>query len=273
MLARLCVLMIGLAPYTALAHAEGEEVAGPPPAIAAFGVTAGFPSFQTVAVSISLQAQYVGLQLKGSLTSAGPYFGFQARGYPPVPVPVPLYIGVGAGFYGPNTTVFGVVGAHVPLSLNLRLDVEGGVAQVPLLDKREIVPYVSIGLSYAFPVPAVVGSGSASSVARAVSSTGSTATCTEPGEPDRSGLADAVKSTVRGFIESARATYGSVYADLRYDYDIRGTKVSGDVGTVEIRYSGSVRTIATGQRESAKGVATARYRWNGCSWRELGVEY
>lgn len=254
---------------------ETETLTSAPPAIGAFGVTAGFPSYQTVAVSFSVQSQFVGLQLKGSLTPVGPYFGFQLRGYPPVPFPVPVYVGAGAGFYGPNTTLFAVVGAHVPLSLAMRLDVEGGVAQVPLLEKRQIVPYVSLGVSYAFPLPAAPPPGQVTAIdtVRGDGFGGKVVACAEVTEPDRGALRGAVKRTVREFLDSARATYGSIYTGLRYDYDIVDTSVSGDIGTVEVKYSGSVKTIANGERESASGTATARYRWTGCAWRPAGLRY
>ena len=36
------------------------------PAVFAVGISAGFPAYQTLALNVSLQAQFVGAQLKGS---------------------------------------------------------------------------------------------------------------------------------------------------------------------------------------------------------------
>ena len=244
----------------------------PPPVLGAFGVSVGFPSYQTVAGYISVQDQYVGFQLEGSYTAVGPYVGLELRGYPPVPVPVPLFVGIGGGYYGGNVTYFGTVGAHVPLSLHVRLDVEGGLANVPLLARRSWAPYLSVGVSYAFPfVPTYGGYGPEAAGHLSVAPSGPA--CVKTGTPDRSALLGAFHRTLQGFLDSARATYGSVYTDLHYSYDVTSVSVSGDRGTVKIHYSGSVRTIATGKKESASGNASAVYRWNGCGWSTVDVRY
>src|SRR5690606_26709210 len=244
-----------------------QTVEGPPPALAAFGVSAGFPSYQTIAPVVSLQSGHFGVQFKASWTPAGPYVGVQLRGYPAVSLPVPIFAGVGAGFYGSDISYHAAVGAHVPLGLSLRLDLEAGVAFVPLLDERRIAPHLVAGLSYAVPVETGVGGGVASGRRDLAT------TCTEPAEPESGALSDAVKRVVDEWILSARATYGSVYSDLSYSYRIVSSTVNGDVGEVEITYSGSVREIATGQRHSASGRASATFRWNGCSWSNTGVSY
>jgi hypothetical protein len=99
------------------------------------------------------------------------------------------------------------------------------------------------------------------------------ASCAEPRPPDEAALRGALKRTVANFLDSARATYGSVYADLEYSYDITATRVSGDNGSVTIHYSGSVRNIASGQREHASGTASASFRWYGCGWSRTGIDY
>lgn len=240
------------------------------PALFAVGLSGGFPSYQTVALSASLQAQFVGVQLKGSWTAAGPYVGGQLRIYPPVPLPLPLYLGVGGGFYGPNASYHAVLGSHVPLGKNLRLDVEAGAANVPLLAERRWAPHVALGVSYAFPVELTPGATAPEGAAHAES--GAASACTTPTEPDRSLIGAAVKSTIDDWIASARATYGSVYADLRYSYTT-STSGSGANATVAVSYRGSVREILTGVRHSASGTARATFRWNGCGWSNTGVEY
>ncbi len=245
----------------------------PPPVLGAFGVSAGFPSYQTVAGYLSAQYQYLGFQVKGSYTVVGPYVGLELRGYPPVPVPVPLFVGIGGGYYGGNVTYFATVGAHVPLSLHVRLDLEGGVANVPLLAKRTWAPYLSVGVSYAFPfVPTHGGYGP--EAAAPMSLAGSPGpVCEKSDTPDRGMLLEAFHRTLKGFLDSARATYGSIYTDLNYSFDITSVRISGDHGVVKIHYKGSVRTIATGKRESASGNASAVYRWNGCGWSTVDVSY
>ena len=262
---------------TAGASADGSSTTTvaddtPPPVLGAFGVSAGFPSYQTVAGYFSAQYRYLGFQLKGGYTPVGPYVGLELRGYPPVPVPVPLFVGIGGGYYGGNVTYFGTLGAHVPLSLDVRLDLEAGVANVPLLARRSWAPYLSIGLSYAFPfVPTHGGYGP--KAAGHLSVAGDAVTCEPTDTPDVSQLLPAFHRTLKGFLDSARATYGSIYTDLHYSFTITSTHISGKRGVVKIRYSGSVRTIATGKKESASGTATATYRWNGCSWSTEDVSY
>lgn len=248
-------------PATVQAH-------GAPPALAAVGLTAGFPSYQTVAPMFSVQAGHFGFQAKASWTPAGPFVGVQLRGYPPVPVPVPLYVGVGAGFYGRDLSYHAAVGAHVPLGLNLRLDLEGGVANVPLLGDRTWAPHLSLGLSYAFPVQTASGPGVAGAGANAP-----LPACQAPAQPDAEALPAAVARTVEEWLLSARATYGSVYTDLEYGYRIASTRLDGAAATVVIEYTGSVREIATGQRHEASGRATGTFAWKGCYWSNTGVSY
>lgn len=248
-----------------------------PPALLAVGVSGGFPSYQTAALAVSLQAQYVGIQVKGSWTPAGPFVGVQLRGYPPVPLPVPLYVGVGAGVYGASTSWHAALGTHVPLGRATRLDVEGGVASVPLLDGRAWAPHVAVGVSYAFALPSGRGSASAAAGDQAPDAVrdpqGAPATCAEAAGPDEAALMNAFRLTLQRWIDSARATYGSVYTDLRYDVDVTATTLEGNDATVRLRYRGSVQEIATGQRHEAEGEASATFRWSGCAWRNTGVSY
>lgn len=267
----LTALLVALLVAAAVAQAPAdasEADQDTTPALAAVGLSAGFPSYQTIAPTLSLQSGHFGFQAKASWTPAGPYVGLQVRGYPPVPVPLPVFVGVGAGFYGSDISYHAAVGAHVPLGLNLRFDIEGGVANVPLLDRRSWAPHLAAGVSYAFPVETSAGRS-----AEAAEAAARAPTCTSPGEPDQGALSDAVDRVVQEWILSARATYGSVYTDLSYDYTVKSTSVDGDRATVAVSYSGSVTEIATGKRHSASGEASATFRWNGCGWSNTGVSY
>lgn len=261
------------------AQDETVTLTSPAPALFSVGVSGGFPSYQTVAFSVSLQSSFIGLQAKASWTAAGPFVGLQLRGYPPVPIPVPLYVGVGMGVYGPNVSYHAALGAHVPLGRALRLDVEGGVAWVPLLDRRALAPHVAVGMSYAIPVDAaLITSGSdrdefGRTITERTPPRVSLPTCTEPREPDEGALNDAVGDLVDDWIASARATYGSVYTDLSYSYNVSSKSVSGTTATVKVSYRGSVSEIASGKRHSASGSATAEFRWTGCVWAGGAVSY
>lgn len=257
---------------------DGHEVTGEldstPPAIFSIGLSAGFPSYQTIALNASIQAQYVGLQLKGSWTAAGPYFGAQLRAYPPIPIPVPIFIGVGGGVYGDNLSYHAALGAHVPLSKNLRLDLEGGVANVPVLAERGWAPHLAVGVSYAFPVlSSTRTSESDDSLVGAPSAAPVAPSCSDPQEPDARLLSAAVDATVQDWLRSAQATFGSVYKDLSYSYRISGTSVNGANARASVSYSGSVTEILTGTRHSASGTARATFSWSGCRWVNTGVEY
>lgn len=251
----------------------GEETSGPPPALGAIGLGGGFPSFQTVAPYISIQAQYVGLQVKTSLTAVGPYFGFELRGYPPVPIAVPLFVGLGGGIYGGNTTYFATLGAHVPLSLHVRLDVEAGAANVPLLDKRTWAPYLSLGVSYAFPFEPTDTSVDFQVAAPLTIGGAPAPVCESEHPPGKGALVAAFHQTLANFLASARATYGSIYKDLKYSYTISSVAISGTRGRVVIHYHGSVVNIATGHKESASGTASATYFWTGCYWVTRSINY
>lgn len=254
--------------------AQGSgQASGPPPALGAIGLGGGFPSFQTVAPYISIQAQYVGLQVKTSLTAVGPYFGFELRGYPPVPIAVPLFVGVGGGIYGSNTTYFATLGAHVPLSLHVRLDVEAGAANVPLLDKRTWAPYLSLGVSYAFPFTPTDTSVDFQVAAPLTIGGAPPPVCDSEHPPSKATLVAAFHHTLANFLANARATYGSIYKDLQYSYQITSVGISGSRGRVVIHYHGSVVSIATGHKESASGTASATYVWTGCFWVTRSVNY
>ncbi len=257
---------------------DGEVVTGTlegaPPAVFSVGLSAGFPAYQTVALAASLQAQYVGVQLKGSWTAAGPYIGGQLRAYPPIPLPVPLFVGVGGGVYGPNASFHFALGGHVPLGQNLRLDVEAGIANVPLLAERSWAPHVAVGVSYAFPVELGASTGRTTERAtREAEVAPPSPACPAPTAPDPSGLGRAVSATVDSWLRSAQATYGSVYTDLSYSYRITDTQISGNSATVTVSYSGSVREILTGVRHQASGTASASFVWNGCGWSGGSVDY
>lgn len=270
--AALCTCAAAQAPV-ASESVEAVSVSDAPPALVAVGVSGGFPSYQTVALSVSLQSSFVGLQLKGSWTPAGPYLGVQLRGYPPIEAPVPIFVGVGAGIYGGNASYHAAVGTHVPLSLALRLDVEAGVASVPLLEARGWAPHVAVGVSYAFPVDLTAATRGPAGASSSRSSGSQTSGCAVSGPPDVGALSTAFERTLAEWLAGARATYGSVYTDLSYSYRVTSQSVSGDVGVVEIAYSGSVTAIGSGTVHEADGSATARFRWTGCGWSNTAVSY
>ena len=242
------------------------------PAVFAVGISAGFPAYQTVALNVSLQAQFVGAQLKGSWTPAGVYLGGQLRAYPPIPVPIPLYVGVGGGIYGPFASYHFAVGTHVPLGTALRLDLEGGVANVPQLDKRGWVPHLAAGISYAFPVELSAATGPTSATVGG-SAPQPAARCETPSEPNREQIPGVIDDMVDDFILSARATYGSVYTGLSYGYKIGSVRISGKTANVSVNYSGSVTEILTGTSHSASGTAKVQLTWTGCAWGGGSIDY
>lgn len=242
------------------------------PALVAIGVSGGFPAYQTVALTASLQVQFVGAQIKGSWTPAGPYFALQLRAYPPLEAPVPVFIGVGAGLYGSNVSYHAAVGTHVPLGPSLRLDAEAGLASVAVLGARRWAPHVAVGLSYAVPIE--FASAPAGGAGEAGSRAGTTAGgCPAPRPPDEDALIDAFERVLDDWLRSARATYGSVYTDLDYGYSVTSSVVTGSQGTVAISYSGSVRAIGSGTVHEAQGDAAASFRWTGCTWSNTSVDY
>lgn len=242
-----------------------------PLALASFGLNTGFPGYQRLAASVGIQYQFVGVQFKGGYTVAGPYLGFGLRGYPPLPLPVPVFAGIGGGFYGDSTSLELTIGAHVPVSEQFRINLEGGAARVSSFGEAQWLPFVSAGVSYvvAFNPAELAASRSESATPRASAG----GRCFSEGPPSETMLVQAFEQTLSRFIRNAEATYAGTYSDLNYNYRITDVTMSDKAGTVTIDYSGSVRTIAGGATESAAGSASASFSWNGCSWRRTSLDY
>ena len=81
----------------------------------------------------------------------------------------------------------------MPLGKNLRFDLEGGVANVPVLAERGWAPHLAVGVSYAFPVD--LGPASSSGAVTQPASAGAAApaaACSQPRDPDRNLISSAV---------------------------------------------------------------------------------
>lgn len=254
--------------------ASEEVVEDPPRGVAAFGVTAGFPAYRTMAASVSLQQQFAGLALRGGWTPwAGPFAGASLRAYPPLPVPAPTYLAAGANASRAGVAPFAAAGAHVPVSRNWRVDLEAGAAWTPLLDERQVAPYLTVGVSFATSVEIREAPEYGDGATTGIGASAPAPACEVEGPPEPAGLSGAVARTVSAFLEDARATYGSVYTGLRYDYELASTDLSGRDASVRVDYEGSVQPIAGGARQSASGMATVDFQWNGCGWRRTGLSY
>jgi hypothetical protein len=251
------------------APAAEVEAPGAVPAIAGFGVQFGFPGFRTAGVSGSLQARFAGLALRVGGGPGGVAIGVQARAYLPLPLAVPTFVGAGFDAYGGRLAPHAVVGVHVPFAERLRLDVEGGVAWVPLLDDRRIVPYLGVGVSYAFAIGLPPGEPGALERPSA----GARSPRCQPGPPDPDALDAAVAATVRRFVADAVGTYGSVYRGLRYRTEARAIAIDGDRATMGVAYEGSVIEILTGREVGAAGEAEVDFRWDGCRWLRTALRY
>ncbi len=241
------------------------------PVLLGVGLHSGFPGFNRFAAQASMQYRFFGMALKAAPTAAGLYFGGTLRGYVPVGGFVPIYAGVGGGIYGDSSELHLVLGGHVPVAERVRLDLEAGAARVSAFDTAQWLPWVSVGVSYVFPVAASdfrPGSG-APSTRTPLGPGSSMALC---GDPSESSLLAAFSRTINGFISSAEATYAGSYSDLQYDYRITDVDITGNSGYVAIRYSGSVRVIGGGI-ESASGSASASYEWTGCGWGRGAIHY
>ena len=203
------------------------------PAIASFGVAFGFPAYRTAGVTASVQAGAVGAAVHLAWGTAGFAAGVQARAYPPVPWPLPTYLAAGADLYAGRFAPHVALGAHVPVAERWRLDLEGGVAWTPLLDARQMVPYASLGVSYAVAVGLAPSSSSSTAGADAAPADHPGAGRCVPGEPDPA-LLDAA--------------------------------VDGTLATVVVAYSGSVIERLSGREVEASGTAEVDFRWGGCAW-------
>jgi hypothetical protein len=253
-------------------HDEADTEEEPVPALVSLGVEAGFPAYQTVAVRGAIQTGPFGMALRaGYGPGAGAYGGVTLRAYPPLPgMPVPIWVGGGGGLSAGGLVPHAAVGVHVPLARRLRLDVEGGAAWPELGLERTLTPHLAVGVSYAFATELRPVAGTRSGFGR--DDERRTASC-EPGPPDPSLLDAAFDRAVDGFLDDARATYGSLYRSLRYDLDPGRPDLDGDRATFDVDYDGSVVEIASGERISASGSATAVFRWTGCGWSLADLDY
>lgn len=273
----LAVLSLGVALAQSTEDA-GPEAAGQDSAevqeltVAAFGIAGGLPGYQAATALASVQYKWTGLAIRAGYGTAGVQASLDVRGYPPIPVPVPIYGALGVNIYGEGLGYHASFGAHLPITLQWRLDVEAGLAFAAFANGRSLAPQVLLGVSYAIPFdPAILAS---SRPAAATDAAGTPAAdAGAPCEPASAGVDRAVAAVVQNFLEDAQAGYGSVYTDLRYTYRIAGTTVSGDRASVEVAYGGSVVEIGTGERIPAEGVATLDLAWADCSWSSAGVSY
>ena len=252
------------------AVAQAEEPSDTVPALASFGVSAGFPSFQTFAASASLQSSFVGMAVRGGYgPNAGASIGATLRGYPPIPgSPVPVWIGAGAAATAGTVVPHVAAGAHIPVARRWRVDVEVGGAWSRLGVERSWVPHLVLGASYAFAVDVVPASAN-----RGRSTAGGRGAACTPGPADPALLSAALRRAETSFLNDARATYGSLYRGLRYSLDVVDNDVRGDEATIELRYEGSVVEIATGTRTEASGRASVSFRWDGCGWSTTDIDY
>lgn len=241
-------------------------------ATAAFGVVFGFPGYRTVGVAASLQAGAVGAAAHAAWGSAGLAFGAQVRAYPPVPWPLPTYLAAGADVYAGRVAPYAAVGAHVPLAQRWRLDLEGGVAWTPLLDRRQAAPYLSLGVSTAVAVGLAPALADAAAPDQAGAATNVVRACA-PEAPDPARLDAALAATVRAFVTDATATFGSVYRDLDYRLTVLRRDVRGDVATVAVAYEGQVVERLTGRAVTAAGTAEVDFRWRRCGWVRSALRY
>ena len=243
------------------------------PASVMVSLHGGLPAYRSVGVGVALKADQFGVALRGAWGSVGPAFGAQARWYPPLPAPLPLYLGLGVDVYDGGVTPHGVVGAHVPLGPNWRFDLEGGAARASLGTEAVWTPHLSVGVSYAFAVDLPDPSAAADPDRTQPLTSRAGASACVPGDPDPDRFASDVDAAVRAFVRDGVALYGNAYRDLRYRYAIVRERFDGGEATVQIRYDGSARAIAGGQRVEASGTATASFRWTGCRWQQTSLSY
>lgn len=271
-LALLVVLMLSVAASAQEPEDVSEPERAPVPILVSVGVDLGYPEHRLVAVRGAVQSGWIGLALHaGYGPDAGGYAGATVRGYPPLPgMPVPIWLGGGAGVSAMGFVPHAAMGVHVPLARRLRFDVEAGAAWPVRDEERRLAPQLAVGVSYAFATdvrPVAVDPAEA----RARRDRGAAA-C-EPGPPDPGLLGAAFDRAVDDILDDLRATYGSLYRSPRYDVDRGSPDLDGDVATFDVDFEGSVVEIATGERISDSGSATATFRWTGCDWRLSDLDY
>ena len=253
----------------------GTDADLPKLAIATFGLAAGFPGYQLYSVRASIQREALGLAVRGSYTSIGPYISLAGRYYLPIPIPVPTYLSVEGGLFAGRAVYGATAGGHIPLGRNVSLDIEGGASRVTLLGEPQILPNISVGISYRVPFDTgdTAGTGDRDPLTAAGERATPAPGCVEPQEPDRGMLAGAFRDEVRKFLAEAKVVYAGTYKDLEYRYTLTRRTVENSRGRVRASYEGSVTEILTGKRVHASGDVNATFRWTGCSWRLVDADY
>lgn len=230
------------------------------------GIGFGYPTYQLYHLSYAFQSDVFGVAFKGSYTGEGLFLSLAGRYYTPLPVPVPTFVSVGAGIAGSNPTLAATFGLHAPLGIdsNFRATLEAGVAYI---GSTGIRPVATLGLGYVFYVdtaPLSPEERRQRDLARLRE-----LNCTEPTEPNPDQLEAAFDKAIEDFLAKARAQYAGTYSDLNYEVTIEEQTIKDFEATITADVSGSVRVIATGKRESARGKIIAYFGWNGCSWSLL----
>lgn len=234
-----------------------------------FGV--GWPGYQLYHVNVGLQKEQFGIAFRGSLTEAGPYVSAAARYYTPIPIPVPTFVSLGAGVLVDRPVYFGSLGAHIPVyGPDVRLTLEAGASYQTVFDQGQILPYVSLGFSYAFIINAAPIS--KEELARRELERSRPANC-EPTEADKSKLRSSLSRAVKREVRQAKASYAGVYKNMNYSYSIKDIEIEGDRARITARYSASATQVLNGKRISGSGTILVRMSWNGCGWSLGGYSF
>lgn len=235
------------------------------------GLGLGWPGYQLYHVHVAFQKDAFGVVFRGSWTEVGPYLALAARYYTPLPIPLPTFVSAGAGVFGGVAAPFASAGLQVPfLDSGARLTVELGASYQQVLGEGRVLPFVALGLGYAFFVeaPPVSAGARAAREAERLRPAG----CS-PLEPDASGLSAAFRAVVSRKIAEAKVTYAGTYRDPEYRYAITHVSVEGTEATVTAEWEGAVTQIAGGERITGSGTVEAEFVWNGCGWSLLDYTF
>lgn len=235
------------------------------------GLGLGWPGYQLYHAYAAFQKDAFGLVFRGSWTELGPFVSLAARYYTPIPIPLPTFVSAGAGVFGGVATPFASAGLQLPfLDSGARLTLELGASYQQLLGEGRVLPFVSLGLGYAFFVEAPPVSAEARAERELARQR--PAGCS-PREPDASGLSAVFRAVVSRKIAEAKVTYAGTYRDPEYRYAIASVSVEGSQATVTAEWEGAVTQIANGERITGSGTLEAEFVWNGCGWSLLGYTF
>ncbi len=225
----------------------------------------GWPGYQLYNINAGFQKDSFGVNLKGSITEAGPYVHLAGRYFLPIPIPVPTFASVGGGFFSDSPVGTVTMGAQIPFGITspFRATLEAGVAlDTGLNGGLEVLPTASLTIGYTFFIETSPPDTSPIAQFNANNDVGP---CV-PSEPNFGSLKSALDRKIDAELRKAKVKYSGVYRLGSWSYSTTKKSESANSATWEGTWRGSATEVLTGNTTRGEGTFKATFNWTGCSW-------